>query len=234
MTRVVLSPHSDDACFSLGGMLQQNPGSVLFNLYTRSDFTAAGRIHPDDASRLRRAEDAAFASRLGLQVEDLALPEALLRGHASFDLHGIERDASELTHVLCPRLLDMGAAAGPHRVDLFCPLGVGGHRDHVATLMVVVENLSELSEHFRVSFYEDLPYASDPSKREAATARLKAWLAPRLMARKVLALDDGQFAGKLELARLYRSQISIISDSAQLIPGASPAPEPHEAWWTLD
>lgn len=234
MTTVVLSPHSDDACFSLGRMLEMNPGSVLFNLYTRSDFTGSGRIHPEVATRLRRAEDAAFASRLGLQVEDLALPEALLRGRASFDLHGIEGDASELAHVLCPRLLDMGAAAGPHRVDLFCPLGVGGHRDHVATLMAIVENLAALAEHFRISFYEDLPYASDPSKREIATARLKAWLAPRVMARKVLAFDEGQFAGKLELARLYRSQISIILDSAQLIPAASPAPAPHEAWWTLE
>jgi hypothetical protein len=215
-------------------MLQMNPGSVLFNLYTRSDFTAAGRIDPEDASRLRRAEDAAFASRLGLQVEDLALPEALLRGYASFDLHGIEQDASELAHVLCPRLLDLGAAAGPHRVDLFCPLGVGGHRDHVATLMVIVANLAALSEHFRISFYEDLPYASDASKREAATARLEAWLAPRVMTRKVLALDDRQFAEKLELTRLYRSQISIISDSAQFIPAASPAPDPHEAWWPLE
>ena len=215
-------------------MLQSSPGAVLLNLYTSTDFTATGRIHPDDASRLRRAEDSVFASRLGLRLEDLALPEALMRGHHPFDLRGIERDASELDQVLFPRLADIGAAAGLDRVDLFCPLGVGGHRDHVATLMVVVENLPALSEHFRVCFYEDLPYASSAVNREAAAARLKAWLAPRQVARQILALDDKQFANKLELARLYRSQISALSETAHLIPADSHAPAPHEAWWTQD
>ena len=231
---VVLSPHSDDACFSLGFMLHMNPGSILFNLYTSTDFTATGRIHPGDASRLRRTEDAAFAARLGLQIKDLALPEAMLRGYHPFDLRGIERDAVELDEALCPLLADIGAAAGPHRIDLFCPLGVGGHRDHVATLMVVIENLSALSEHFRVCFYEDLPYASYAESRETAASRLKAGLSPRQLVRQVLALNDSQFAEKLELARLYRSQFSALSDSVKLIPAETPAPMPHEAWWTLD
>jgi hypothetical protein len=215
-------------------MLQMNPGSILLNLYTSTDFMATGRIQAVDASHLRRTEDEAFAARLGLQMKDLALPEALLRGYHPFDLRGIERDAVQLDEALCPLLADIGATAGPHRIDLFCPLGVGGHRDHVATLMVVIENLSALSEHFRVCFYEDLPYASYAASRETAASRLKAWLSPRKLVRQVLALNDSQFAEKLESARLYRSQFSALSDSAKLIPAETPAPMPHEAWWTLN
>jgi hypothetical protein len=47
-------------------------------------------------------------------------------------------------------------------------------------------------------------------------------------------LNDSQFAEKLKLARLYRSQFSELSEGAELIPAEFPAPIPHEAWWTLN
>jgi hypothetical protein len=235
---VILSPHCDDACFSLGFTLTRHAGAHLVDLYTRTDRAtgaraAEGRAGVEATTQRRRAEDAAFAARLDLRIVDLDLPEATLRSHTPFDLHGIADDAATLDAALVPLLQQLATLPGSGRRALYCPLGVGNHRDHVATLMVVVHNHLELQRHFAIRFYEDLPYAAAAARRVEAVGRLQSWIAPARPLRHAEAMSAAQFAIKMELAALYQSQLNGPPDPACFVPAAGPSATPHEAWWDM-
>ena len=78
---VYLSPHHDDACFSLGHCAGRQGGRVV-NIFTRSEHVAASLLLPTDpqqrvafVSDLRRREDEAFVAAARLDRADLALEE---------------------------------------------------------------------------------------------------------------------------------------------------------------
>jgi LmbE family N-acetylglucosaminyl deacetylase len=123
----------------------------------RSDLAAA-----DDVA-IRRAEDERYAWFMEVSLVDLGLPDATFRGYAGDDqLLGDPHDDDEPPVALLRREI---LRLEPQQV--YFPLGIGGHVDHVlcrdAALALVAEprgwvmpapDLAGL-----VSFYEDFPYA---------------------------------------------------------------------------
>jgi hypothetical protein len=204
---VYLSPHHDDVCFSLGAIARRLPGGRLINLFTHS--THRLTRNDDDADGVtgeRTAEDAAFAAACRFSRVDIGLPDAPLLGRGPGDLSHLVTDAAALRPVLAARLNAIAEATpASETLTLFCPAGIGGHANHVATMMSVIGLLPVIEARYRVLFYEDLPYAANTVFRESGLLRLFAALGDRRGVR--LASDFGAAAdAKLALVNLYASQ----------------------------
>jgi hypothetical protein len=179
---VFLSPHHDDVCFSIAGIVLSQGSGALVNIFTRSEYVAKRLALPADrneriefVTKLRAAEDQRFAEAAGLVRHDLMLHEPSLRGFKPFDSSDLLGEVLGVKSVLLS-FLERHFEAEPRgaRAAIFCPMGIGGHRDHLLTLLAVKVMMTFLLRHFDVYFYEDLPYASVPSVRGEGIARALA------------------------------------------------------------
>jgi hypothetical protein len=232
-----LQPHSDDICFSLGLLAAIRRAGTLLTVFPVSNYTAAGLggtpAELERITRLRLAEDAAFATNCGLTLQTLGFVGGLARGQPSFDASLAPAIAAEVERGLLLALLGptLGLVADRRRW-LFCPMGIGGHIDHLAVLGVVLQHHRKLTEHYRIGFYEDLHYASDPTRREAGVQHFAGLLHGLTMQRRAWTLDAAQQAIKLRLVRLYGSQLTpAMTDIAAYTPAVAPGAPPHEAIW---
>lgn len=188
--RVVVSPHPDDAVWSLGGRLAKwaaagEPAVVV------TAFDGPGPLDPAEPwravadPRVRRAEDEAALAGLGSRRISLGLPDAAVRTSGSQCRYTYShprrlfgppspRDA-ELADLLAARLRPWLAAAA----EVHAPLAAGRHVDHV----LVREAVARIAPP-RIAWYEEFPYplrARDVSglreRRESLRpADLEQWL----------------------------------------------------------
>ncbi len=162
MRRVtVLSPHRDDAAFSLYLSLKRWCRSgvdvSVLNFFTVSAYgrSTAGS-GPEIISLVRKAEDRRVLSFIGrsIRVQDCDLLDAPLRLAVSPDA------------VFRPETQALAAASEPEVAALIranarsglliTPLGLGGHVDHIAVHRAAMACPNKQ----RLAFYEDLPYAA--------------------------------------------------------------------------
>lgn len=236
---VFLSPHHDDICFSLACVAQKQTSGALLNMFTRSEYVQNPIALPverneriDFITRLRAAEDVRFAEAVGLTRHDLMLAEPSLRGRDPFDSRDLSLELSDVRSALLSFLeIHLEARARGRVAALFCPMGIGGHRDHLLTLLAVKGMMTLLLRRCEVFFYEDLHYASDPSARKAGIDRALSILSGFRISRIRLALSQDLFARKLELLALYDSQFGASIRAADFIPADEEVPTPHEAVW---
>ncbi len=141
-----MSPHLDDAAFSVGGTLATLAAAghevTVVTCFTASvpdpaGFALACQLDkglPADADymALRRAEDAAAMAVLGVTPVHLELPEAPHRGYDSApDLFAGVHDGDDVH-------LDVAAALDPLAADIWlAPQALGGHVDHLQVLRAV-------------------------------------------------------------------------------------------------
>lgn len=234
---VYLSPHHDDVCFSLAGLIRHRPGGRLINLFTRSAYSLNPPTgeHPDvEAITARRTEeDNAFAAACHLNKVDLGLTDAPLFGRSAMDLSAVHDDCASLRAPLLARLRAIAAETpASERLTLFCPAGIGGHVNHVATMLTVIAALPVLRQHYDVMFYEDLHYAAKADARQLGLLRLFAALNGRNGTRIAIGFNSDA-PEKLALVRLYRSQFKALPDTcANYSPNVEDAAlGMHEAVW---
>jgi LmbE family N-acetylglucosaminyl deacetylase len=143
---LAVSPHLDDAAFSVGGSLAAMASAghevTVVTCFTASvphpsDFALACQLDkglPADVDylALRRAEDAAAMAVLGADAVYLGLPEAPHRGYSSAaDLFSGVHDGDDVWRSLTTALAGYDA-------DLWlAPQGLGGHVDHLQVLHTV-------------------------------------------------------------------------------------------------
>ena len=237
---VYLSPHHDDVCFSIG-LRASRLGGDLVNLFTRSRWVAAKMDLPadDDAridvvSRRRREEDQRFASAAGLVRHDLGLREAPLVGHGPFDLADLDADVSALSASLLPYLLAMlPSDSSPDAASLYCPMGIGGHRDHVATLLAVRDAYDALRHRCTLFLYEDLHYASALRARDAGLKRAGEIFAGSRLRPIVDALGPQDAQRKMQWIGFYASQHPDPPRAEAFAPASGMAAGLHEIVWQV-
>jgi LmbE family N-acetylglucosaminyl deacetylase len=216
---VVVSPHPDDAVFSLAGFLQAAPARTeVLTLFTAAvpgpvtDWARATGFADNEAeAQARRAEDARAMNRLGCRFrhaglvpgEDLA-PKVpgLVRQLAADHPAGLAR-----TLVLLPA----GAGAPPPpgwvqwlRRAVRRPSGAPPHGEHVQTRDHWWRALTA-GAGVRVGFYAELPYAWAHSH-----ARLQAHLAAALGVNTERVAHRPSVDDKARLVDLYASQATPI------------------------
>jgi len=234
---VYLQPHSDDICFSLGAFAYQRHCGILLTVFSISAYVplrpGATRPAAEWVTKTRIAEDTAFAEACGLNTRRLELEEPSLLGHHSRDLSWVNKNLKRIKLPLLDILLAAPLDKPSHgRPWLFCPIGIGGHVDHVATRMLVNQNYDQLSLRYRIGFYEDLHYASSATARSVGITNLFQGMRGRQLHRYVFPLGE-YVSKKLALIQLYKSQFLAMPRSIEQFTPAVAAPNmPHEAIWS--
>jgi LmbE family N-acetylglucosaminyl deacetylase len=168
-----LSPHLDDAIFSLGGLMAMQdargePISILTAFagdppdWRISPFAAElharwGKAGPPMA--VRRAEDRLAAGRLGASVVHLQFPEAIYRigEEDTFlypDVDAIFGPVDPQDNLLLQNLLDALGGVEIGEAAVYCPLGIGGHVDHL-----LLRNAAEML-NIPLVYYREFPYTT--------------------------------------------------------------------------
>ena len=236
---IYLSPHHDDICFSLAHFASRYPGALV-NLYTRSRYVAAALDLPADeaaqidaVTRLRREEDLRFVQAARLARHDLELPEPALLGRDWRDLTELDDEIAALSGRLVPLLLDLLPSGKPSAANLFCPMGIGGHRNHVAALLAIRAAYDTLRTRCSVFLYEDLHYASEAPARAAGLQRAAAVFADCRLAGSAVQLDPAESARKMQWIGLYASQHRTPPREADFTPASGLAAGLHEIVWRV-
>ncbi len=168
----VLSPHRDDAAFSLSlsitRWLAAGHRVTILNVFTRSLYAPYADIEePSESARLdlvsslRKREDQAFLETFGdgVAMLDLDLHDAPIRLHRAAS---VVCDLDVLSHdpaipIICKALDDLAhAGRNAGKAALVLPLGLGHHVDHRTARDAALPLTLSLPS----AFYEDLPYAT--------------------------------------------------------------------------
>jgi LmbE family N-acetylglucosaminyl deacetylase len=227
---IVLSPHFDDACFSLGGFLKALGHGILINLFTHGRYVVQPRLARADLTQdavryVRDKEDRAFAIACGLVRHDLECEEPVLRRRRPGEMAGLADDVGQIEDRLLALLFALAAESGTPSA-LFVPLGIGRHVNHRAATETILRNLARLQPFFEFYFYEELPYASNVFHRMAALERLHHRAGP--VRRHVF---TAPWREKRALIGLYQSQLRRSPSFFRFHPAAFPLAA-HEAFWS--
>ena len=170
MKIAVVSPHRDDAAFSLGLSIGTwlNAGHEIrvVNCFTRSTYAPHADfefIHSNDrlarVTALRQREDTSWQKMYcgrKPSLTDLNLKDAPLRLHMAVDqVCAVSINPDDKAMVKLPKaIVEFGADA------LILPMALGGHVDH-RTVRAAVLSMNWPPEK-PLALYEDLPYAARP------------------------------------------------------------------------
>lgn len=154
----VISPHLDDAIFSIGGLLTRLASRYrihIFTLFSLDPYSIYKELKNDFSrlQKLRLEEEYAATSLIHATTSQMEWNDALLREYKDFNepIHQnepIEQYISDITNNLPDNPL-----------LILCPLGIS-HVDHRLTRILVdkVSGIGSVSK-IPIMYYEDLPYA---------------------------------------------------------------------------
>lgn len=249
---IFLSPHLDDICFSLVCTVHAVGGGTLINLFSRSRYVAEpyepilasfeqeapqtpeSKLEKSEiVSQVRRREDEAFCQRVGLERLDLGLDDADLRSHDPFSSSDADRaiDADQVSQVLMPALENLLEANRSQSITMFCPMGIGGHRDHLACLQAILQLPLNLRQQVQLLFYEDLHYSSNEEARRLGLQRFLQLASPGGWRKLPMRLTPTNMNWKMELIHLYNSQHYHPLSIWDYTPADSSHWGAHEAVW---
>lgn len=217
---VAISPHLDDAAFSVGGLLSARARAgdrvtivtcFTGNVATPTGFALACQLDKGlgadvDYMALRRAEDVVACAVIGAQPIHLPLLEAPHRGYASApELFGTRRTDDAMLAPLTAALAKQVAALNPDL--LLGPLAIGNHVDH----WLVRDALRALDAP--ALLWEDWPYLTRAHDRRSD--------APMI----VHELGEDDRAARTRMCAAYGSQLTFQFGSPEAMVAAVRAVE---------
>lgn len=202
---LLISPHSDDIAYSLGGTLLTNyfekPISLL-TVFTKSNFSPRLKLNdPEEITKIRHLEDIEFTKKIGIEYMSFHFPEPPLRGKTSNEeIFGNLDPCSDPVYNQVYLSLSKLIKQFPNAL-VVSPMSLGENIDHKivseACLSICQENGIE------ISFYEDVPYASLLTLKQIENKAFE--IKPDL---KPYRIDiTPKFNEKLENLRMYKTQI---------------------------
>jgi LmbE family N-acetylglucosaminyl deacetylase len=156
---LLLSPHPDDIAWSLGGVVSRlreaGAEMAVMTFFGQSRYAPGSPLHGSlAATRLRAAEEDAWAALAGVTADRGELPDASLRGYDDVTEMGAEPEP-QIVRAVAARLRDAVARLRPHLT--LAPLAARGHVDHSAVRLALSSMRRSLASG--LLWYEDLPYA---------------------------------------------------------------------------
>ena len=187
------SPHPDDLVYSAFAAITEHAGkgdAIVFFNATR--FTKWGLLPMNVATLVRTVEETIILTRLRLGCSFMWIDDYSLRDK--------DNEKKELSSNLVP-------FRQPLR-NLFCPLGIGGHPDHLAVRNFAIEYWLKYKVKPRIWFYEDLPYAARIPKIDDAVEKCISQIPhlQGLLTIRYKPLNSTLFRKKLFFSRLYVTQ----------------------------
>jgi LmbE family N-acetylglucosaminyl deacetylase len=211
---VVLSPHREDAAFSLSlaieTWLARGHAVEVVNCFTRSEhapYSDVGSVHANDrmtyVTALRLKEEESWRKQYGaaqkrLTLKDLNVKDAPLRMHCALDeVASVAVNPADKAMGKIQKALEAASA-------IVLPLALGSHVDHRTVQQAA---LPLLTAALPCAFYEDLPEALGLGEEAIAQAAREAdpELAPAFASE--VGEVDAAIKRKRRLALCYDSQI---------------------------
>jgi len=157
---ILVSPHSDDIAYSLGGTLLQDyfyKPVLMVTVFTRSNFTLCVKLDNSEIiSKMRHLEDVQFTTKNDIRFLSFPFPEAPLRGMSRQEIFS---NAIPDSYIFSDVYHALSELIKSYPCDLIVsPMGLGNHIDHVMVSNICNKIAQENNK--RIIFYEDLPYAS--------------------------------------------------------------------------
>ncbi len=235
MRTVYLSPHLDDAVLSCGGAIhqQRTAGHAVLVITIFAGQPPAGDLspfallqhhywgNPAQPLALRRAEDTAALAYLGSEALHLEYLDCVYRSSPDgtwlypgedalwAELHPADPMAHDRASTLASRLA--GVLPEKEEMTVCAPLSAGHHVDH-QIVHSAARKLLEMG--YRVTFYEDYPYAEQPGEPDTTLAAIGGQEWPV----QLLSLDVTNIAAKVLALGYYRSQMAVLFGSAEDMP----------------
>lgn len=210
-----ISPHFDDACFSLANYISGHRNLELINVFTQCNFIAKPLPHlnfslgvnsVEAITKLRDGEDERFALKYSITRTNLNLAEATVCGLHPFDLGDLNGEIKLLNQTLIKNLFEKAREKKSAEVLIYCPMGIGGHRNHLSILLSVLKNYEALSAVANIFFYEDMPYAVNSEARMVGISQFQKFFNNVDFRHHVKYLSTKELQIKLEDVALYMSQ----------------------------
>jgi LmbE family N-acetylglucosaminyl deacetylase len=205
---LVISPHPDDAEFSMGGLLvkqRDNQEFVNAICFSQVAYTQFPDAFPSacEVTAVRRSESRMAAAMLGLRCVDFEFPDFELRSReiAEEEFAEREQDVENLLRIALHRLI---AEMKPR--EIFAPAAVGNHPDHRLIFKIILDFFD--ANRFpgtRFHFYEDIPYSASYYEIDTFLARFEtSYVTVRPWVEEISPVLDL----KKTLCEVYRSQAS--------------------------
>jgi len=163
----VLSPHLDDALWSMGGVLYALASVgheiTIINIFSLTVHVYESVRTPVEATLMRKSEDAAATKIAGIaHTTYLDFPDGVLRDMSLKEVMN--------PNYVVPRYLHDAIVLNlckilPHDAMVLAPMALGGHVDHLATRQTALAIKQHVSS---LLFYEDLPYVARGRDTEEA------------------------------------------------------------------
>lgn len=206
----VLSPHRDDATFSLGLALSLwSAASVklrVLNFFTQSTYAPHSSAETaEEISALREEEDKNAIASIHPQIEvcSLGLLDAPLRLRIPLSQIMQPESAKQISleefQELSRKIKEYCAGS-----LLIAPLGLGNHVDHLAVHYAAIQSCRP--EH--LAFYEDLPYATWTSPEDLQSRIEFAGDKTGVPLEPFIVQMPDAVTRKRQIASFYRSQIT--------------------------
>jgi LmbE family N-acetylglucosaminyl deacetylase len=202
---LILSPHIDDACFSLGGLLSElTCTKLIWNIFSCSDFHKYGNIKDVIAKRID--EDQRFCDKINAKNINAAYEDAHARGCTKLKEYlGISTEIVLSNHrdLIENISLQIINTVVDYKIDILCiPMAVGNHMDHIMVRQSAIMAMMSSGATIPIFFYEDLPYAVDLGNLNQAKEEVSSFYLLKEVHTEISRLN------KSELIKLYESQIS--------------------------
>ncbi len=170
---LIVSPHPDDACFSLGGYILKKFKSeiTVWDVFSRQEYSIDNNKNPKDQV-IQEEKYAMSDLNVNLIMEDL--PEAGLRGYGKLSdiLNYSFQDFNE-SHIGESVFKSFGRViktVAPNIVLI--PMGCGAHVDHLIAREFIFKWWSEKQNDIKLFLYEELPYGLNRDWFEKSLASL--------------------------------------------------------------
>lgn len=202
---ILISPHSDDIAYSLGGALLENyfeKPAIMITVFTRSSFSPRLKLtDPEEITRIRSLEDIEYTKKICIEFSSFHYPEAPLRGKTSHkDIFENSDPLSDPIYREVYQSLLKLIKSFPDTL-VVCPMSLGNNIDHI----LVFEACSSICQenNIRISYYEDVPYVALLSLKQIENKALE--INPKLKPININVTST--FHGKLSNLKLYKTQI---------------------------
>jgi LmbE family N-acetylglucosaminyl deacetylase len=192
-----VSPHPDDIALSLGamcGVRETGRSCRLVTVFSRTDFVAP-EVPRDErtATKLRKAEDIAFAEAFRMTRVDLDFADFPLRTGLPVDT--CTSAPVDATAMVLDALLSLDVSPS---TLVFAPAGLGHHVDHVAVRDATKEFAQR--RELPLVFYSEMPYGIRQD-------------VPRLANRQLITGDGEAW---FRAVKCYPSQVRLVRETLRL------------------
>jgi LmbE family N-acetylglucosaminyl deacetylase len=216
--KIVLSPHYDDLALSIGGLAKHWKDSenivedwIIFSFgnYMANDENGnndLSNLRINKVSEKRYQEELNMASDLKIKtVKKIGCYESIFRDH--HDLMAPSQKPYELTTEDKKTFNKIRQSIDPlldKDIDLFVPLAVGGHYDHILVREVMLSLMRDKKSQPKASifFYEDLPYMAELNWHQKIEIY---FIIKKLNLKKIMVPID--LRAKIDLLKYYPSQL---------------------------